>query len=317
MFLHNPPCPDSNASDCEAAPPAHHWTSIPGDALDWASCVLGAITVVRDASCGRAKSKVWELVCADSTRFFLKISSSKASYTREAHAYRFAVPVLGPGRAPRLQAADPDQLALLLTAAPGIPVTATTLNMSDLIKVHRQAGWLLRALHDALTTSGKAGVDALAEVRARTDSVGEHLADAGDLLTDAEQDTVLQLARNLPHLEACPAAYVHGDAQERNLLWDGPSDCAALLDFERARPALAVDDFVHLAIGPWMQQPRLRKVFFTGYGRELTGPERQVLPALAAVNAVNALVWGTRHQDAEAIEQAHRTLKLLSTGARP
>ncbi|WDT54174.1 aminoglycoside phosphotransferase family protein [Streptomyces sp. G7(2002)] len=297
-----------------STPMARPRMSIPGSVLDWASYVIGPITLVRHTSWDRGNSKVWELTCPDSTRYFLKISPSKALYARETHAYRFAVPSLGPDRAPRLQAADPDQLALLLTAAPGQPVAAG-LTMRDLLKVHRQVGWLLRALHDAPRASSSASWDFLAEVRARTESVGKHVAAAGDLLTRAEQETVLRLARNLPHLEACPAAFIHGDAQERNVLWDGRSDCAALLDFERARPALAVDDFVHLAVGPWQQQPRLRRVFFTGYGRELTGPERQVLPALAAADAVSGLVWGTRAGDNEIAHRARVTLKLLCKGA--
>lgn len=288
--------------------------TIPGSVLDWASYVIGPITLVRDTSWDRENSKVWELTSPDSTRYFLKISPSKVLYARESHAYRFAVPSLGPDRAPRLQAADPDQLALLLTAVPGQPVTAG-LTMRDLLKVHRQVGWLLRALHDAPHASSKANGGALAEVRARTESVGKHVAAAGDLLTHAEQETVLRITRNLPHLEACPAAFIHGDAQQRNVVWDGGSDCAALLDFERARPALAVDDFVHFTVGPWQQQSRLRRVFFTGYGRELTGPERQVLPALAAADAVRGLVWGTRAGDDKVVHRARVTLKLLCKGA--
>ncbi|MFJ8673573.1 aminoglycoside phosphotransferase family protein [Streptomyces sp. NPDC093589] len=297
-----------------STPMARPRMSIPGSVLDWASYVIGPITLIRDTSWERGNSKVWELTCPDSTRYCLKISPSKARYARETHAYRFAVPSLGPDRAPRLQAADPDQLALLLTAAPGQPVGAG-LTMRDLFKVHRQVGWLLRALHDAPRISSKPSWDALAEIRARTESVGKHVAAAGDLLTHAEQETVLRLARNLPHLEACPAAFIHGDAQGRNVLWDWRSDCAALLDFGRARPALAVDDFVHLAVGPWQQQPRLRRVFFTGYGRELTGPERQVLPALAAADAVSGLVWGTRAGDNEGVRRARVMLKLLCKGA--
>ncbi|MFF7702768.1 phosphotransferase [Streptomyces lydicus] len=289
--------------------------SIPGCVLDWASFVLGAITGVLDASRGRANSKVWELTCADGTRFFLKIASAKASYDREVHAYRFAVPALGPGRAPRLQAANPGELAMLLTAVPGETVAPAVLDMNDLIRVHRQAGYLLRELHDTLLAP-HASVDVLAEVRARTASAGQGVAAAGALLSHDEQNMVLRLIRELPQLEACPTAFVHGDAREFNFLWDGPSGCAVLLDFGQARPAVAVDDFVRLAVGPWMQSPRLRRMFFSGYGRELTGPERRVLPALAAIDAVDNLVRGVRVRDPEVTEHARATLKLLANGVR-
>ncbi|MFI0219085.1 phosphotransferase [Streptomyces lydicus] len=291
--------------------------SIPGRVLDWASCVIGAITVVRDASGRRTNSKVWELTSVDGARFFLKISPSKVAHDREVHAYQFAVPALGLGRAPRLQAADPAQMALLLTSAPGQRVANTALGMSSLIRVHRQVGYLLRELHDAQVASSKAKVDAVAEVRARTASAAKGVAAAGDLLSRAEQELVLRLARELPHLEACPTAFVHGDAQEGNVLWDGASGCAALLDFAQARPSVAVVDFVRPSVGRWTNNPRLRRAFFTGYGRELTGAERKVLPALAAVDAVESLLRGVRMRDSEATERARLTLKLLAGCARP
>ncbi|MGD3109405.1 aminoglycoside phosphotransferase family protein [Streptomyces sp. YGL11-2] len=296
-------------------PPPPQRTSIPGGVLDWASCVLGVITGVLDASRGRAGSRVWELTCADGTRFFLKIASTKASYDREVHAYRFAVPALGPGRTPRLQAADPGELAMLLTALPGETVAWAVLDMNDLIRVHRQAGYLLRELHDR-PVAPRGSVDLLAEVRARTASAVQGVAAAGTLLSHAEQELLLGLVRQLPQLEACPTAFVHGDAQECNFLWDRPTGCAALLDFGQARPAVAVDDFVHLAVGPWMRYPRLKQMFFTGYGRELADPERRVLPALAAMHAVDGLVQGIRARDPEVTEGARATLKLLADGVR-
>jgi len=281
-------------------PPPSQRSTIPGCVLDWASCVLGAITGVLDASRSRANSRVWELTCADGPQFFLKVAPNKAAYDHEIQAYRFAVPALGPGRAPRLQAANPGELAMLLTAVPGETVGSAVLDMNDLIRVHRQAGYLLRELHDTLVAP-RASMDVLVEVRARTASAGQSVAAAGALLSHAEQEMVLRLVRELPQLEACPEAFVHGDARELNFLWDGPSGCAALLDFGQARPAMAVDDFVHLAVGPWMQSPRLRRMFFSGYGRELTGPERRVLPALAAMDAVDGLVHGVRVDDPEVI----------------
>ncbi|WP_043271173.1 aminoglycoside phosphotransferase family protein [Streptomyces sp. CT34] len=296
-------------------PPLPQRTSIPGGVLDWASCVLGVITGVLDASRSRANSRVWELTCTDGTRFFLKIASTKASYDREVHAYRFAVPALGPGRAPRLQATDPDELAMLLTALPGEAVAPAVLDMNDHIRVHRQAGYLLRELHDRPVVP-RGSVDVLAEVRARTASAGQGVAAAGDLLSHAEQELVLGLVRELPQLEGCPTAFVHGDAQEGNFLWDRSTGCAALLDFGQARPAVAVDDFVHLAVGPWVRYPRLRQMFFTGYRRELTDPERKVLPALAAMAAVDGLVQGVRARDPEITERARIALKLLADGVR-
>ncbi|MGP8298097.1 phosphotransferase [Streptomyces inhibens] len=287
----------------------------PRSLLEWASWVAGTITHIRDVSSSRANSQVWELTCSDGSRLFVKVSPSKIFHVRESHAYRFAVPSLGPLRAPRLRASDPDRRALLLTAVPGQNVATSPLTMTERIKVHRQAGWLLRALHDSTGATSKAGVDPGTLLKARRRSVEEHIATAGEMLTPAERELVRRQATRFPFLASCPAAYVHGDVQERNLLWDRATATATLLDFERAQPALAVDDFVRLAAGPWAHEPRLRAAFFTGYGRELTRPEKQVLPALAALDAVSGLVWGAHAGDEEVIDRARVTLKLLSNGA--
>ncbi|WP_159395066.1 phosphotransferase enzyme family protein [Streptomyces sp. 2323.1] len=275
--------------------------------------MTGTLTKVRGVATS-SNSPVWELFCRNGSRLFVKVAPSEIFHVREVHAYRFAVPALGPLCAARLMASDPAQLAVLLTAAPGRNVTTTRLTMADRIKVHHQAGWLLRALHSSAGVSIGASVDPGGLLRARRRSLEEHLAAAGDLLSPAGRELVRRLAMLLPLLSSCPVAFIHGDAQERNLLWNAATESVALLDFGRAQPALAVDDFVRLATGPWACQPRLRTAFFTGYGRELARPEKQVLPALVALDAVRGLAWGARIGDDGVIGRARMTLKLLSNG---
>ncbi|WP_423247499.1 phosphotransferase [Streptomyces decoyicus] len=218
--------------------------------MEWASCVAGTLTKVRGAA-SSSNSPVWELFCRNGSRIFVKVASSEIFHVREVHAYRFAVPALGPLCAPRLMASDPAQLAVLLTAAPGRNVATTRVTMADRVKVHHQAGWLLHALHSSAGVSIGASVDPGGLLRARRRSIEEHLAAAGDLLSPAERELVRRLATLLPLLSSCPVAFIHGDAQERNLLWDAATGSVTLLDFGRAQPALAVDDFVRLATGPW------------------------------------------------------------------
>jgi hypothetical protein len=59
-------------------------------------------------------------------------------------------PALGPGRAPVLLAADPALRAILVTALPGRPVHELEVPADTEAEIHRQAGMLLRRLHDAL-----------------------------------------------------------------------------------------------------------------------------------------------------------------------
>ncbi|RSO02037.1 hypothetical protein DMH15_43050, partial [Streptomyces sp. WAC 06725] len=72
-------------------------------------------------------------------------------------ADRPAAPALGHAHAPSLVDSDPARLALLLTAAPAPGATGSGLGRADRTELYRQAGGLLRRLHDACGTAVPAG----------------------------------------------------------------------------------------------------------------------------------------------------------------
>ncbi|WP_367323616.1 phosphotransferase [Streptomyces sp. HUAS ZL42] len=286
---------------------------LPEPLRGWASSVVGHVMAVRDAAWPRVASRVWELTCGDGKRFFLKVAPTPKFFAYETRAYRSAVPSLGAGHAPRLLGTLPQQLALLLTAAPGTSVPALDLTDGQRQSVHRHAGALLRRLH------GDGGLDAeaRAEVEAQAVRLAEkadkHLARAGDLFTDRDRAVVEQAVRQLPEMRLLPAAYAHGDFQERNWLWSQGN--LALVDFERARHTWAVWDLVRLACGPWEGRPDLQEAFLDGYGRALTDIEQHALGCLAALDAVSGLTWGTLN-DPPVAERSRRTLDRLAKGER-
>ncbi len=96
-----------------------------------------------------------------------------------------------------------------------------------------------------------------------------------------------------------PHVPTHGDAQIRNTIWNPETRIVALIDFERAEYGPAVRDLIRLEYGPWDGRPDLRGAFFDGFGRVLTAVEREHLQAMAALDAVSGIAFGTSAGDAE------------------
>ncbi len=288
--------------------------SLPEPLRAWAGPVIGEIAAVRDAAWPRVASQVWEITSAEGDRYFVKVSPTPKFFAYETRAYRSAVPCLGAGHAPRLLTTAPKLLALLLTAAPGTPVPALVLTHLERRAVHRHAGVLLRRLHGDGALDAEAREEVEAQALRLAEQADKHLARAGDLVTDRDRAVVGEAVARLPEMRLLPAAYAHGDFQERNWLWSRQGRLA-LVDFERARHTWAVWDMVRLACGPWEGRPDLRTAFLDGYGRDLTDRERHALGCLAALDAVSGITWGTLN-DPPVAERGRRTLDRLAKGER-
>lgn len=293
--------------------------TVPNPLAAWArSRAGGEITEMRDVSRQRAGARVWELTRADAARFFLKVAPAPDRYTRETHAYRHAVPALGHAHAPVLVDSDPGRLALLLTAAPGAGLPASAPGRADRTELYRQAGGLLRRLHDACGPAGAAGpvggADRWAAGRhAAAEEQVAQLTDAG-VLDAAERRFLLDRAAVLHLLPPLPAGFLHGDVGEHHFLWDAAGRRLALAGFAQARLGCAAEDLVRVAYGACLRDPALRAAFLRGYGRELTDAERYALPALAALDAAETWARGLRTGDEDAVGRARGVVGALMDG---
>lgn len=272
----------------------------------FAARTVGPRFTIADRSWPRDGSRVWELADISGEHFYLKQHQSLRFHEREVTAYRLWTPALDAGRAPRLLAADRGLRAVLITALPGQIARGPHILEADEAEIHRQAGVLLRRLHNASTameTTGTGRVAARAE---------EHIARAGALLSQENAELVRYHAARLPETaRRLPVVPTHGDAQPKNFLWDPGSRRVALIDFERAEPGLAVRDLVRLEYGAWNGRPFLRDAFLDGYGRALTTDEESALQNLAALDAVSAIWWGSANNDTDIMTRGYRTLARL------
>ncbi|GHI10467.1 hypothetical protein AQI88_30870 [Streptomyces cellostaticus] len=291
--------------------------TLPDSLRAWAQGALGSFTATPVATAGDGSvGRLWEAVRhQDAARFFVKIAYGPASYTRETFAYRHAVPALGCGRAPRLQASSAERLALIVTAAPGTPLARLHLADGALEAAHRKAGALLCQLHQAGRPAGAGRPEASTALRRAADATAEHLEAAGNWLSPQEQQVVLSRADELRVVGRLPLGYIHGDAQESHLMWAGRTQPPALIDFGRSRFAPVVQDFVPLACGTWADRPRLRTAFFQGYGRALSREEQRALDCLMALYAARCLAWGRARNAPEAAARGRRVIDRLMDGA--
>ncbi|WP_331726362.1 aminoglycoside phosphotransferase family protein [Streptomyces sp. NBC_00470] len=282
--------------------------------LTWVSRALGSRPFVQDVSHPRENSRVWRLDLPGAVRLFLKVSPKAVMYERETLALRSAAPALGAGGAPQLRASSAEHLALLMTAVPGRPLRQLTLTPTEEVRAHRQAGALMARFHAAGDLSGPRRAEAERALQAAADGADRLLATAGGLLSVPEQKLVRELAGQLRALPPLPLAYIHGDAWDRNLMWSSAQQQAGWIDFERSRPAAAVQDFVLMACSAWTDRPDLRAACLQGYGRNLTPEEQHAVGCLAAIDAVSCLVWGPRLDDPDVTARGRRTLDRLMAG---
>ncbi len=226
----------------------------------FAADAVGRLQAVTDRSWPRDGSNVWEVVNDDGEHFYLKQHSTALFHKREVTAYRRWTAVLGLGRAAVLLAADGNLRSMVITALPGHPARDLQVPHDTEIEIHRQAGMLLRRLHDAApaTSSSLSADRAVARVE-------EHLTRSSGLREPAQVRLIRYHAAQLEQIASLiPAVPTHGDAQARNFLWNAPNQQLALIDFERAEVAPAVRDLVRLEFGPWDGRTDLRASFLAG-----------------------------------------------------
>ncbi|TXS44318.1 phosphotransferase [Streptomyces sp. t39] len=280
--------------------------------LSWASRVLGTRLSGQEISHPRERSRACRLGLPGSVRFSLKVSPKAVLYERETLALRSTAPALGVGDAPQLRASSAEHLALLLTAVPGRLLTEQTLAPAQESRAHRQAGALLARFPAAGDLSGPRRAEAEQALQALVEGAEGHLATAGDRLTAPEQTLVREGAGPLRALP--PLAYIHGDASNRSPKWSGTRQRAGGIDFERSRPATAMQDFVLRACSTRTDRLDLRAACLQGYGRNVMPGKQHAVMGLAALDAVGCLVRGPQLDDAEVITRGRRSLDRLTEG---
>ncbi|WP_206281739.1 phosphotransferase [Streptomyces agglomeratus] len=187
---------------------------LPATVQDWAEQRIGPAAVVRDASHDWHRSRVWELAGQDGGRWYVKVSPSAKFFARETRAFRHVVPTLGHSRAPQLLDSRAEDLALLLTVAPGAPAPGLGLSCAVWRAVHAQAGMLCARLHEAGELDRGDRAEAEGALGAAADGAEKYLGRAGDRLTGGEQKLVRDYAAQLRRVGPVPLGYIHGDNQE-------------------------------------------------------------------------------------------------------
>ncbi|WP_411150125.1 phosphotransferase [Streptomyces sp. A30] len=274
-----------------------------GDQLaDFAEQAIGPLHTVTDSSWAREGSRVWKLTGRSGGIWYLKVHQNNKFHQREVGAYRHWVPALGREHAPQLVAADPDQLAAVITARAGVNLHGADLNEPTWQAVYRQLGQLLRVLHSCEPPMMAQAVGGLAKLE-------RHLAAADGLLEPGEEELIRRLAQRLTTLPPIPHGPRHGDIQLRNLLLDD-SMLLALIDWERAEVGPLISDFIRIA-DTWANAPARQAALFDGYGRLLSPDEAQALQGLSALDALSGIQYGATHGDPELVERGHRTLHRL------
>ena len=245
--------------------------------------VLGPLRVEQDRSWDHGEADVLRVVDADGVTWYAKHHRRKEHHARELAAYQDWVPSLGE-RAPRLRAFDEELQVLVLSAVPGEAYS----NLPP--ELHQQAGALLRRFHDVEFLSP--WTDFAAEKRAELE---RWAARADGLLEPREVDFVRSEVRGFERLPAPPRVPCHLDYSPRN--WLIADSTVYIIDFERARPEIWINDVGRLYFGDWQGNPALREAFWDGYGRMPAADDLALLIGGYALTAMSTIIWAHEHND--------------------
>lgn len=245
----------------------------------------------------RGSTAVFALTSADGRERVVKHYRSSRAFAQERRAlsqWFGARERVGGARVPKLIAAAPELRVLIVDHLPG---AAADEGAAD---VHRAAGRFLAALHQLECIDD----DPL--------PLGEAIArrtHAWLRRAPLEPEQLRIVAQHGPRPELFAGARrvpCHRDFAPRNWLWDG--ERLSVLDFEHARPDLALVDLAKLCVGAWSQRPDRSAAFFAGYGRSLSDLEREQLRALVVLHGIASLAWGHERGDVELVAEGRRAL---------
>ncbi|MFB7597620.1 aminoglycoside phosphotransferase family protein [Streptomyces sp. NPDC056160] len=253
----------------------------PPELRDWVAGHLPGLDAYEDRSWPRSTSRVWR-VSAGNRSAYVKLSPTALDFERELAGYAFTAAHLRETDAPRLLACDPGLLAILSSPLPGRVVRDLPLEASTELRLHKDAGRLLRRWHEASSTgtdADRAAVRSDMEDQAR--EAADCLEDVAPYLSADQLSLIEAASTELPGLaERLPLVYRHGDYETRNWLFDEDSGRHGLIDFAMARYGVAAAEFRWLFGAVWSVRPQLREAYFAGYGRPLTADEDRLLHLL-------------------------------------
>lgn len=260
---------------------------------------LGPCTVETETPWGSRDSYVAGLRDASGQRWFVKLLRDPVRFGRELTAYQRWTPMLE-GRAPSMHAYDEELGVLAISAAPG----ELALKCGAELSVHRDAGAVLRRLHDAEQLPR-------VDVAARKQEEFERLAhQAGFIFDWRTLDAARGLLRDLNGLPVQPQVPCHHDYSPRN--WLVHKGNVHIIDFEWMSGDVWTADLVRLHLGWWPERPDLRDAFLDGYRRTLTDHDLMMLRCCAIVNALFTTLWGRLRGDVPFETSSKQRLEALT-----
>ncbi|MBT1621305.1 phosphotransferase [Curtobacterium flaccumfaciens pv. oortii] len=265
--------------------------------------------VVADDSWGLLDTRVLHVVSGGRAWTVKASGQENTHFPRELEAHRTVTDALrATGDTGALVAADGQHRVLVLERVPGHLALGTADEHAP--DVHRQAGALLRRLHDQGTRHDpefllREQAKALAALEA------PHRISA-----DVVARTRAALER-LPHDHPDePLVPTHGDFHPRNWIVDvddhrndDENDVGRLrvIDFGRFGWRPASFDLTRLAVLHWQRDPGLEAAFFAGYGDDPRGPD--AWRWLQLREAVGTATWAYAVSDEGFEAQGHDMLR--------
>ena len=279
-----------------------------GALQQWINSVLGDHTIagsvpVTPRRAGTSQ-RVVQVIDSEGKQWYAKRVHTARHWRAEVHAYREWVPALA-GFVPTLRAAEASIQALLISAVPGHSPHAAD------VRANRQAGALLRRLHEASPPRRQEAAD-----RDRSAVRLQQLLTWNPGLLSSEEEAFARDSADrikaLPLVDKVPC---HGDYKPHNWLVDS-TGTLRIIDFGEARWGEAAFDLSKSFFGAWWRRPDLAAAFLDGYGRPLRADELAFIQLHMATAAVSEIAFGHNRGRLHHVAHGRSRLADLMAGHR-
>ena len=256
------------------------------------------LTVVNLSRTAGRQSLVWRIEWPSRSAYLKKHESARL-YNREIAALENWTPLLPADvrfSTPRIIAKSDALTAVLLEVVPGEIVAEAGLTGSQQEDVFRMAGACAASLHGIQAPQPAETVDL---ERALTDELDRLLEQCGNAITSGLRQWARSVVADGSPFAGAKTVPAHHDFSPRNWLAERTANGLRLgvIDWERARFALWLQDAQRMTHDHWAREPQLREAFFDGYGRKPTEREERQLKLITLINSIGAIPWAIERGD--------------------
>lgn len=282
---------------------------------------IGSFQILANYRPNSSRTGVWKISSIrNKSCYYLKTFSRKERWSPEVYAYTNWLPPLKSYVPKLIDVFEQEELyVILITSIDGVIMREADLDIKATTKAYRQAGELIKILHDSQsgTWFGRPDIDGNSiepdpinnPINYVYGSIQETFkrCEEQNLLTPMEIELAQWALHNIQVFEHVKPVPISWDSTPGNWLVDECGTVTGMIDFENMLWGIDVDHFSILFERYFADNKVAMNAFFKGYGLEVLKDKKEQIQICCIKMAITDIYYGTQN-NAEVIVNYGRNL---------